>query len=232
MLLSRHAQLPAWAYPALSKMNSLSTAPHAVEYSYPWSVDELFASSSRRVSLIGYGSLMNVASASRTLSAECLTTSQPVVVLGARRVYEYVMSPNGRRAYGENDCSERFGVLNAHATGNRDDWFNGVTFQIGRDDIPALLSRESAYDLLPIWTLAWNKVAPQPQIAYFFSCRKTSFAGRQTIDSQILPHPRYHEICEAGCRAISSKFLHAFRTTTWVRQSRLIDFADRSLVAV
>ncbi|EAQ79219.1 hypothetical protein DSM3645_26389 [Blastopirellula marina DSM 3645] len=217
---------------ALSNLSSLCTAWDAVEYRYPWRVDELFASPSDRLSLIGYGSLMNLASARRSLNAECLASAQPVVVFGARRVYEYVMSPTGRRVYGEVEGEQRFGVLNAQATGDRADWFNGMMFQIGADDIPALLSRESAYDLLPAWTLAWEDDTPRPQIAYFFSCRQKTFAGRQTIDSQILPHPRYHEICESGCLAISHEFLHAFRTTTWVRQSRLIDSADRSLVTV
>lgn len=210
-------------------MPSLCTARHAIEYHYPWSIDDLFDSPGKRLPLIGYGSLMNLASARRSLNAQCLASAKPVIVLGARRVYEYVMSPKGRGVYGDSVAHDQFGVLNAQSTGDRSDWFNGVMFQVGADDIPALLSRESAYDLMPAWTLSWNEASPQPYIAYFLSCRRTSYAGRQLIDSQILPHPHYHAICEEGCQAISKDFLHAFRTTTWVRQSRLIDAADYQL---
>ncbi|WP_146119225.1 hypothetical protein [Blastopirellula marina] len=223
MLFPRHAQLPLLASQAVARMSSLCTARHGVEHHYPWSIDELYRSPSDRLSLIGYGSLMNLTSARRSLNEACIATAKPVIVLGARRVYERVMSPKGRGVYGEKVDDAQLGVLNAHLTGERSDWFNGVMFQVGADDIPALLSRESAYDLLPAWTMSWDESSPQPYVAYFLSCRQMTFAGRPLIDSQILPHPRYHEICEAGCEAISSDFLHAFRTTTWVRQSRLID---------
>ncbi|WP_146430581.1 alpha/beta hydrolase family protein [Blastopirellula retiformator] len=207
-------------------MSSLCTARHAAEHLYPWSVDDLFPTPDHRLPLIGYGSLMNLASARRSLSAECLASAKPVIVLGARRIYEYVMSPRGRGVYGEAVAHDQFGVLNAQATGDRADWFNAMMFQMSVDDIPALLSRESAYDLVPAWTLCWNGEAPQPSIGYFFSCRRDSYDGRQLLDSQILPHPGYHAICEEGCEAISPEFLHAFRTTTWARQARLIDAVD------
>ncbi|RCS53885.1 hypothetical protein DTL42_01580 [Bremerella cremea] len=195
----------------------------AKEHQYPWDLAELFPEPNSRISFVGYGSLINLISARRSFSEEAVGLARPVVVLGAKRIYEYVMSPRGRGVYGEGPSPGNYGVLNARASSDPTDWFNGIEFELDIEAFRALHIRESAYDLLPAWTVAWEHDHLVPHISYFLSCRRDTFGGRQTIDSTILPHPGYHAVCEDGCRAISNEFLDAFRASTWVRNTRMID---------
>ncbi|PQO41910.1 hypothetical protein [Blastopirellula marina] len=198
----------------------------AREHQYPWDFTELFPEPDSRISFVGYGSLINLISARRSFSDEIVSRARPVVVLGVKRVYEYVMSPRGRGIYGDDHREGGYGVLNARASQDPDDWFNGIEFQLDIEAFHALHIRESAYDLLPAWTVTWEEDHLEPHISYFLSCRRETFAGRQTIDSGILPHPRYHEVCEDGCRAVSNEFLDAFRASTWVRNTRMTEAID------
>ena len=116
-----------------------------------------------------------------------------------------------------------FGQNEEEPDGFQQNEMPGSEFQLDIEAFHALHIRESAYDLLPAWTLAWEQDHLEPHISYFLSCRRETFAGRQTIASDILPHPKYHEVCEDGCRAVSSEFLDAFRASTWVRNTRMID---------
>ncbi|QDV67082.1 hypothetical protein Poly24_07730 [Rosistilla carotiformis] len=198
----------------------------AEEHFYPWNTIEMVPDSPVRLPLVGYGSLMNRSSALRTLSEQSVSSARPVLVMGARRVYEYVMSPRGRKIYGDQVAEERFGVLNARASEDSNEWFNGIQYQLNATDIMALADRESAYDLVPAWTIPWGVKNSAPQIGYFLSCRTETHEGRQLLDSQLLPHPNYHAICEEGCRDVSSDFLKAFRRSTWVREARVSDVAE------
>ncbi|QDS86892.1 hypothetical protein EC9_10670 [Rosistilla ulvae] len=197
----------------------------AEEHFYPWNTIDIVPDSPVRLPLVGYGSLMNRSSARRTLSEQCVSSARPVLVMGARRVYEYVMSPRGRQIYGEQEAEGRFGVLNARSSNDSNDWFNGIQYELDAVDIMALVERESAYDLLPAWTILWDAMDSAPQIGYFLSCRTETHEGRQLLDSQLLPHPNYHAICEEGCRDVSPDFLTAFHRSTWVREARMIDAA-------
>ena len=194
--------------------------PSAVEYLYPWNAETLLPKSHSEIRIVGYGSLMNRKSALRTFLPETVRSSRPVVVLGARRIYEYVMSPQGRLVYGPSSCQRSFGVLNARPSTHEGDWFNGMEFTLGVEDLQKLVSREYAYDLVPAWSIPWEEDNRPPAVSYFLSCRQSTFDGRRTIDPQLLPHPTYHAICEEGCREVSAGFLEAFRTSTWVCNAR------------
>lgn len=204
---------------------SLPLVHHSArEHVYPWGIDSLFAKPGTRISLVGYGSLINLRSAGRSISAATIRQASPVIVLRARRIYEYVMSPRGREVYGGVVCESRCGVLNARPSESNEDWFNGMEFSLDASDMQALVSRESAYDLIPAWTIPWAENGSSPKVSYFLSCRRATFAGRQTLNSGLLPHPQYHAICEEGCRDISDSFLNAFHTSTWVRNARFADY--------
>ena len=212
--------------PILDRIASLTLSPvelRAEEYSYPWSLESLFPRSDSRISLVGYGSLINFNSACRTFSSATVRKARPVIVLNARRIYEYVMSPRGREVYGAAVCESQCGVLNARPSDTPTDWFNGMEFSLGHSDMRALVSRESSYDLIPAWTIPWAASDNLPKVSYFLSCRTSSFQGRRMIDPDLFPHPQYHAVCEQGCRDISSNFLRAFYTSTWIRNDRCID---------
>jgi len=193
------------------------------EHVYPWRLESLFPRPDSRISLVGYGSLINLKSAGRTFSWETVRQARPVIVLKARRIYEYVMSPRGREVYGDAVCESRCGVLNARPSDTVKDWFNGLEFSLGLSDMQALVGRESSYDLIPTWTIPWMDDNHSPKVSYFLSCRRSSYLGRRTLDPQLFPHPKYHAVCEEGCRDVSPSFLNAFYTSTWVRNARYID---------
>jgi len=195
----------------------------AQEHPYPWGLETLLPSPESRIHLVGYGSLINLESACRTFAPGTVRAARPVIVLKARRIYEYVMSPRGRQVYGGEICESHCGVLNARPSDSLEDWFNGLAFSLDLSEMQALIPRESAYDLLPAWTIPWHDNGSLPKIAYYLSCRKPTFGGRQTINPQLLPHPKYHSVCEQGCRDVSAGFLHAFYSSTWIRNARCID---------
>ncbi|MBA2113563.1 hypothetical protein [Bremerella alba] len=193
------------------------------EHSYPWELESILPHPESRISLVGYGSLINLKSACRTFAPETVRQARPVIVLKARRVYEYVMSPRGRQVYGGEICKTRCGVLNARPTDSIENWFNGLVFSLNLSEMQSLINRESAYDLISAWTTPWNDDGSSPSTAYFLSCRQQSFGGRRTINPDLLPHPKYHAVCEQGCREVSAGFLDAFHNSTWVRDTRLVD---------
>ncbi len=212
--------------PILDRIAALTLPPiehRGDEYSYPWCLESLFPKADSRISLVGYGSLINFQSARRTFSTDTISQARPVIVLQARRIYEYVMSPRGREVYGKAVCESQYGVLNARPSDSMTEWFNGMEFSLARSDMGALVGRESSYDLIPAWTIPWTASESSPNVSYFLSCRKASFHGRRTINPDLFPHPQYHAICEQGCRDVSSSFLNAFYSSTWVRNARCID---------
>ncbi|MBR9802133.1 hypothetical protein GYB59_10750 [bacterium] len=184
------------------------------EYLYPWT--ELEAESASEISIVGFGSLINPESARRTLAAESVEAAEPCIVFGARRVYNYVMSDRSFQRYGHGCKPNERGVLNVHATGLASDFFNGLLLRLKRSDIVGFRLREHGYDLVPVTFVSYAKPGQSPQLAYCLTCRNPTLHGRRTLKDGVTPHPRYHTLCEQGCRHISTEFLDFFRHTTWV----------------
>ncbi len=180
-------------------------------YAYPWN-DLLDRQQSLRI--VGYGSLVNLDSARKTLYSSDLQNSRPVIAFGARRLYNYIMSPKSLGRFNTPANSSHRGVLNTIVTGQARDYFNGLEIELHPDDFERFREREFAYDLLPIVTLPWQNWQVRPGVAYVLSCRCEWMGERQMLSSSIDPHPGYQALCEQGYRDISDSFLHWFRRTT------------------
>jgi hypothetical protein len=172
---------------------------------YPW--DELEAS--KPLSLIGYGSLMNSVSAQRTLP-NCVRT--PVVVYGVRRVFDYLMPETVKLRYPSVSDPREATVLNIRVTGSPCDQVTAMLTVVPEIAIDALRSREPDYDLVAVAYSPYQQSEIQPQIAYTLVCPPSS----TRIDTTLLPHSGYLELCLRGARETGPHFENQFRLSTYL----------------
>jgi len=163
------------------------------------------------LAIVGYGSLVNRASAALTLSEKALETFRPVVVFGARRVFDYRMPVYVPR-YGLPASRRHRAALNVRPTGDPDDTFNGVLLEIPAADLPALRKRERSYDLVQLPCADWEDPAALIGAAWILSAP----AGSPAVDPTILPHVRYVEVCREGAARIGEEFSAFWEATTFL----------------
>lgn len=192
-------------------------------YLYPWTELETdLRARNGTFQLIGYGSLLNTASARRNLSETEVAASRPVATMGVQRVFEYVMPEASLRAQSPTDDPTQRAALNVRSTGSPCDVMNGRLFTLTVGDLVALRPREFGYDLIPVPYVDWESQATSSQYAYVLSCSRTDFEGRRLLEAGLRPHPTYLTVCEDGARSISPKFLSVFRSTTRTSDGRTL----------
>jgi len=198
------------------------------ELLYPWAeLDD----HQDDVTFVGFGSLINVASAKRTLQSSFPHPSKPCLVFGAKRLYNRVMSERGYRKYGQERPRTPQAVLNVIATGSASDYFNGVLLTLKRADLEAFRTREEGYDLISVTAVPFDEPDAAPRQVYCLASRNLFFKGRRVLSSKLEPQSGYHALCEDGCAEISSQFLDVFRHTTWVSQAKRGPLAQPTHVA-
>ncbi len=210
----------------------MSLPGNALIHHYPWNQLHSYIEADQTIPLLGYGSLMNRASASRVLCTETLSTARSVIAWGARRIYNTISL--NRKTYAEycHPSDSDYGVLNAMSAAGH--WFNAVEYQVRQEDIQFLRTREKAYDLIPVWISDCSTPTESNRWAYFFSRRQSFWNETQILFDAVVPLENYHQICETGCREIADDFLEMFRHSTWImngNQSLSIseDMPNRSL---
>lgn len=198
---------------AIAQLLTTRDGPGA--YPYPWEHLERDLAGSGRPSLpmVGYGSLVNLQSAARTLREEALTASFPVVVFGARRVFDYEIGPHVKR-YRPGMGTARAG-LNAYVTREPCDVLNGLLYPIFPADVAQLRRREVDYDLVPAPYLAWeHRTESEPRVAYILHRPRRPGQGSRDMT----PHLDYYRICRDGARQVGAEFL-----ALWLRSTYLAD---------
>lgn len=186
-------------------------------YRYPW--DKLEGDLDHKglsgISIVGYGSLVNTASAAQTLRDESLITRQPVIAFGARRLFNYDMPLNtGRYAPPVEPLARA--ALNTRITGSEHDVVNGILINVTSTDIPAIRRREVGYDLFPITCLRWNELENPPFLAYILSCPDEPREGKCHTSDKISPHREYYSLCRKGACEIDKDFLRLWLATTYL----------------
>jgi hypothetical protein len=179
---------------------------------YPWTdLEEQL--SDRPLHLIGYGSLMNRASAFRTLGDYDALNPIPGVAFGGERVYEYFMSDAVVNRYGVKTEPNERAALNVRKTSTLASHFNGVLLTISRDAVEPLREREKNYDLFAMPFLPWGTDEFFEGTAYCLVANQNSDG---TIRSHLMPHPGYHEVCLSGAKSQtdSTAFCDMFLSTT------------------
>jgi hypothetical protein len=197
-------------------------------FEYPWKgLEETVAEMpEHKLLLIGYGSLLNRDSAARTIKDTPREGHPPVVALGARRVFNYVIPEALLRSYGGNFPPREKAALNVDYTQSAADALNGRLLAVQPADIAALRQREFGYDLRPVVCARWGEWEAPPFTAYVLVATETTLGGRQVIDNNALPHPLYAGLCRAGAHAVSEAFLQLYLETTFLadRKTRLLEW--------
>lgn len=186
-------------------------------YAYPWDelTEEMLREGRSHLALVGYGSLISVTSAARTITSAPPGGYEPVIAFGVSRLFNYEMPPEALKRYGTPVDSPARAALNVRVTYDLRDAINGVLVQVIADDIPSLRDREPGYDLRPVVCLPWNDLDADPFVAYVLAAPDGIRSGRTFTSSTIEPHGNYLRLCIDAARALSEPFLKFFIATTF-----------------
>lgn len=194
---------------------ALEALARARSFTHPWEGLEshTFDSGAQMVKLVGYGSLVNAASAAVTLR-ESAAPPRPVVAHGARRVFNYRMSEQSR--YRVTAESRDRALLNVDWTRDPADTISGVLLEVAFSDLPALRLREADYDLVPVVCVDWDSANPIPEPAYVLCCDEQSGLGRVRVDRSLMPNRDYYRLCRDGAESFGSAFLRHWLDSTFL----------------
>ena len=186
-------------------------------FCHPWDGLEacLRETGAECLSLVGYGSLVNAASAAMTVSSAGGLGPWPVVAFGVRRVFNYAMDPTHSR-YMSSVGPEARALLNVRLSGKIEHALNGALLEVGLADLPALRERESDYDLAPVACLNWGGEDREPFIAWILVCSETSERGKRRVDNGLLPNHDYYSVCREGAESYGAEFLSAWLDSTFL----------------
>ena len=200
---------------AVSEM--MEKASKEQQYRYPWNglEEEMEAKCLAEIAVVGYGSLVNSASAGRTLSEESLATSQPVIAFGVRRLFNYEM-PSGLDRHEPAIHPRTRAALNVSQTGKIGDIVNGIVMKLPLMEIAAIREREVGYDLVPVACLEWNEWEKPPFLAYIFCCFDEEREGIRHTNDKLEPHRDYYSKCRKGASEFGEEFLRLWLATTYL----------------
>ncbi len=184
-------------------------------WKYPWTGIEAVIEQSA-FDLIGYGSLLNTTSARRTLSADMVAASKPVLAYGGHRIFNYVMPDAVLARRGWPEDPKAIAALNVVASHTTAAFFNGRCFTLTVNDIPGLRERERGYDLVPVSYIDWSQPDSPARLAYALMATCTQVDGESRVHNEVLPNPGYVDLCESGAESVSPEFLQLFRDSSWV----------------
>jgi cation transport regulator ChaC len=187
-------------------------------YDYPWRGLEADISSQpeRYIQLLGYGSLLSQQSAGKTIASDSVISSEPVLAMGARRVFNYAMPEVVLKRYGTAQNDEARAALNVEYSKSENALLNGRVFRLYEKDVQRLREREAGYDLRPVVCVLWNQAEKKPFKAYVLACAHREWEGRPLVDDRLLPQPDYYILCRNGAESVSGIFLKVYLQTTFI----------------
>ena len=206
---------------ALSQRSILEL--HLAEWSschfrYPWTglEEQLAENGENQLKMIGYGSLLNPKSASRTISNTPKIGHPPVIAFGAIRLFNYLMPQQVIAGYSAN-CQypdKMCAALNTRHTGRVNDVLNGRVISLHVKDLDALREREKGYDLMPVSFVPWDNVDSKPHLGFVLCASEKPWQGNVFVSDSIEPFPPYLQVCRDGAEQVSPEFHCCFLSTT------------------
>lgn len=203
--------------------------PGLCKHAYPWrELERQALDRDGAVAIVGYGSLLNPDSARRTMPDTPTDGHEPVIAVGARRVFDYAMSPAGANRHGPIEHPMQRAALNTVWTRDPQDAITGRLLRVSTADLPALRERERGYHLAGVLYVPWNHPRATPRVGYVLTADAEPVDGVVHTDASLLPHQRYTAICLEGARRVDPAFEHAFIQTTWLgdRVTPLSDYLN------
>ena len=177
-------------------------------YDYPWKSleSDLKKKKLNSIGIFGYGSLINLESALRTVKP-LNNLFLPSIGFGMKRLFDYdpPAEVKSRSIYnGTLDSIDR-GLFNVQFTGFLSDIINGVYFEVDIDQIEAFREREIGYNLKKIIALEWSEKSKILE-CYALGCERNIRNGQPMTNEKLLPNAKYWEVCLSGANAISKEF--------------------------
>lgn len=200
------------------KIKALSTYP-SIEYPNRDTQKVLNKFPNGKVLLFGYGSLMNVNSAARSVSPEAVKSMRPVVAFGLKRIFNY-KAVNVTR-WGTNLQENEKAMLNIEPTTTFNHMINGVVMEVNPRDLTQLVERETGYDLVPVLVADWNQaISENPsvniEIAYTFFVPDELRDGIDYTQTKYYPVRGYLHAVRNGAEVFGPKFLDFWNATTFL----------------
>lgn len=186
-------------------------------YMYPYSdlTEKLADQGKDSITLFCYGSMMNYASANRTLNRETLKTRKPALAFGVKRLFNRDV-PIKKGTHWGYPCEIRSrAMLNAVVTENPYDIVNGVTMTVPIQEVEQIKKREVGYNLVPILCINWaNGVLPtRPKFYVAYTCSAPTDSN--FTNDQILPRPNYYQAAKNAAKDFGVIFYYLWLNTTF-----------------
>ncbi len=167
--------------------------------------------------LFGYGSLMSPESLRRTVPAA--VNIRPAYIKGFTRAFNKAAG-EGWTTTNLDLAGIPFCAVNV-APSQTAGRVNGVVFEIGRDDLPALCKRERGYDLVetPAYHFADDKSLGACLV----------FSSRVDWGKYVFGEPaqeRYTQLCLDAAKQLGEEFYHEFLTTTYIGERPLHEIPE------
>ncbi len=172
-----------------------------------------------KVLLFGYGSLMNVESASRSVTPEAVASMRPVVAFGVKRVFNYKAGKTDR--WGKDQHPLEKAMLNLTPTTSPRNMVNGVLLEVDAENFTRLVERETGYDLVPILVADWDNIKSENpnvtiRVAYTFIASDEIRNGVDYVQTKYYPVRGYLKATREGALAFGQDFLDFWNETTYL----------------
>lgn len=186
-------------------------------FNYPWPGLEAYLAAHHdgRLPLFAYGSLLNAASAVRTMPSWRRDECQPAYALGVVRVFNYPLTPDAIERYGAGPTPQHVAALGVRVTGLPTDCVNGLVYSLGADDLEGFRFRETGYRLTEVPVTPWSDA---PSDEFPANAFVLEYPGPD--DLQLLPHPGYLDVCREGAMSFGEAFRDDFDRTTLLADGR------------
>lgn len=190
-----------------------------------------------KVTIFGYGSLMNKASAGRTIKAEALDSMRPMVAFGVKRLFNYKVNNSGR--WGPDQNPKERAMLNLSQTLNVSTVANGVTIEVDIEDLERLVNRETGYDLVPILVASWDDVIGENpeltiQVAYTFVASNELRDHVDYTSTEFYPVRGYLHAVQEASLAYGDDFAEIWNATTFLADgtTRIDEWDEVSFIGI
>lgn len=171
-----------------------------------------------KVLIFGYGSLINKASARRTIKSESVEAMQTAVAFGVKRVFNYKASKATN--WGTLDVQEK-AMLNLVQTLNIASVANGVIIEVDQEDLSKLVLRETGYDLIPILVINEKDISSmnpdiEVKVAYTFIAMNELRNHINYTSTKYYPIRGYLHAVQEAAATYGEKFAQNWNKTTFM----------------